>query len=99
MREGILWQATTYSELERWWGMKGEVMVVSQGQRKGSMEKNRVRWDMQDCHTEGKKTSRSVNPATFHRAVGSTWHSEATPVNGTWSHQTLWGVSSLPSLV
>ena len=74
-------------------------MVVSQGQRKGSMEKNRVRWDMQDCHTEGKKTSRSVNPATFHRAVGSTWHSEATPVNGTWSHQTLWGVSSLPSLV
>ena len=42
MREGILWQATTYSELERWWGMKGEVMVVSQGQRKGRMEKNRV---------------------------------------------------------
>lgn len=79
--------------------MKGEVMFVSRGQRKGRMEKNLVKWDMQDCHTEGKETSTRMNPATFHRAVGSTWHSETTPVSGARSHQTLWGVSYLPSLV
>lgn len=45
--------------------MKGEVMFVSRGQRKGRMEKNLLKWDMQDCHTEGKETGTSMNPATF----------------------------------
>lgn len=51
----MLWQAMTCSELEQRWGVKGEVMLVSRGQRKGRMEKNLVKRDMQDRHTEGKE--------------------------------------------
>ena len=36
-------------------------MFVSQRQRKGRMEKTRVTWDMQDCHTEG-----HIVPSTGH---------------------------------
>lgn len=40
MREGILWQATIYSELEYWGWERGEIIFASLGQRKCKIEKN-----------------------------------------------------------